>query len=78
MEKGVAIKRLLDSRIFCFNFDFDEWPTNHFSDTECARPFNYNIWTIRNHYRTIFPEDEFAPIEAEDDEIESGKTKEKK
>ena len=29
LEKGVIINELLASKIFCFTFDFDEWPSTH-------------------------------------------------
>ena len=63
IDKGVTIKRILDSKIFNFQFDLDEWPSTHYNNTECFRPFNHNIFTIRNHYKTVFPENEFAIIE---------------
>jgi len=56
----VPILPLLDSKIFSFKFDLDEWPSSHENDEECKRPFNGSIFEIRKHYRTIFPEDRFA------------------
>ena len=29
IEKGIDIQVLLDSNVFIFNFDFDDWPTSH-------------------------------------------------
>lgn len=29
MEKGIEVSGLLNSRIFCHEFDFQEWPTVH-------------------------------------------------
>ena len=29
LDKGAEITPLLDSNIFSFNFDFDEWPSTH-------------------------------------------------
>lgn len=31
LEKGIEVKPLLDSNIFVFNFDLDEWPSSHFN-----------------------------------------------
>jgi len=64
----VLIKPLLDSEVFSFNFDFDEWPGSHYNDEEVIRPFNVNIFQIRKHYRTIFPEPEFESMDAAEEE----------
>ena len=55
--------KLLNSNVFSFSFDYDEWPTNHKNDTACMRPYFHSIFTLRNHYKTCFPEPEFAPID---------------
>ena len=67
IEKGVLIKPLLDSEVFSFSFDLDEWPTSHFNPDELIRPFNVNIFQIRKHYSTIFPEEEFEPMDSIED-----------
>ena len=63
VEKGIEVKTLLDSEVFKFNFELDEWPSNHFNSQEDIRPYNENIFQIRKHYRTIFPESSFEVIE---------------
>lgn len=63
LEKGVEIKPLLDSKVFCFDFDLDEWPSAHSNPDEFIRPFNENMFMIRKHYRTVFPEENLAPLE---------------
>lgn len=32
IEMGVEVKGLFESNIFCFDFDYDEWPGTHFND----------------------------------------------
>jgi hypothetical protein len=66
LEKGIEVKPLLDSNIFVFNFDLDEWPSSHFNPDWHLRAFNENIFMIRKHYRTVFPEDEFDPMGDDD------------
>ena len=44
IEKGVFIKALLDSDVFQFTFDFDEWPSTHFNPEEELRPYNLNLF----------------------------------
>jgi hypothetical protein len=66
LEKGIQVKPLLDSNIFVFNFDLDEWPSSHFNPDEHLRAFNENIFMIRKHYRTVFPEEEFDPMNDDD------------
>ena len=53
--------------MFNYEFDYDEWPTSHFNDEESLRPYNENIFMIKRHYRTVFPEDEFTPMDEEND-----------
>ena len=67
MQKGIDILPLLDSQVFRFTFEFDEWPNTHPNDEECLRPCNCNnIFTIRDHYKTVFPEQHFD-LQDEDD-----------
>lgn len=54
---------LLNSQVFSFSFDYDEWPSNHKNDEECIRPFCESIFLIRQHYASVFPEPEFAPVD---------------
>jgi hypothetical protein len=50
---------LLESEVFCFQFDFDEWPSTHVDAETYRRPYNGSIFEIRTHYRTIFHEENF-------------------
>ena len=38
---------LLESEVFYFQFDFDEWPSTHTDDETYYRPYNGNIFDIR-------------------------------
>ena len=70
-EKGEALKisPLLESKIFYYEFDFDEWPGTHSNDTDgepLSRPYTESLFEIRKHYRTVFHEEDFADIVDED------------
>jgi len=75
IEKGIEVKKLLDSSVFNYEFDLDEWPSSHFNPDECLRPFNENLFMIRKHYRTVFPENDFTPLDeiTNDQKLESSK-----
>ena len=40
IEKGIDVKNLLESNIFNYEFDFDDWPSTHNNDAEELRPYN--------------------------------------
>jgi hypothetical protein len=50
---------LLESEVFCFQFDFDEWPSTHIDAETYIRPYNGSIFDIRSNYRNIFYEENF-------------------
>ena len=56
LAKGIIVSPLLASKIFCFNFDFDEWPSTHGDQLTYSRPYNESIFNLRYNYRSIFPE----------------------
>jgi hypothetical protein len=56
LEKGIEIAPLLNSDVFTFEFDYDEWPMTHNNDERMIRPYNYSIFAIRQHYLTTFPD----------------------
>lgn len=72
IEYELEITELLNSNVFSWSFDLDEWPTSHNVEDDCIRPMNESIFQIRKHYRTVFPEDEFAIMDDEDNQS-SGK-----
>jgi|TARA_B110000285_G_C14943642_1_gene523271 hypothetical protein len=59
IEKGVEIAKLFDSNIFCYSFDYDEWPSTHTDSDEYMRPYNGSIFDLRTSYRQIFHEARF-------------------
>ena len=63
IQKGVKLSGLLNSNVFSFTFDYDEWPSTHTDDRKYIRPYNGSIFEIRNHYRSIFCEDRFEIID---------------
>ena len=56
IEKGVELTNVLNSDIFCFKFDYDEWPSTHVDKNRYLKPFNGSIFELRNEYKNIFPE----------------------
>ena len=68
-EKGIEIYNLLQSHIFSFEFDYDEWPGTHSNDEKYLRPYNDSIFDIRQNYRTVFPEEEFDELTNDDGSI---------
>lgn len=59
IEKGISIASLMNSNVFNYEFDFDEWPATHTNSDEDLRPYNDSIFMLRKHYKTVFPEEEF-------------------
>ena len=53
---------LLESEVFYFQFDFDEWPSTHTDDETYYRPYNGNIFDIRTQYRTVFHDENFEEM----------------
>lgn len=68
IEKGIEVKPLLDSNIFNHEFDYDDWPSTHNNQSEELRPFNENLFQLREHYKTVFPEKEFNSIDDQNKE----------
>jgi hypothetical protein len=62
IEKGVECIGLLNSNVFQYEFDYDDWPATHTDEGEYERPFNDSIFHIRSHYKTVFPESSFDEI----------------
>ena len=54
IQKGIKIRELFDSNVFCLKFDFDEWPSTHVDASSYQRPYNQSIFEIRESYRDIF------------------------
>jgi len=76
MEKGLVLEGLFGSNIFTRTFDYDQWPGSHINNDTIIRPYNGTLFQIRDHYKTVFHEQEFLPIEelsTEDDKVDSSK-----
>lgn len=63
LEKGVKVTSLLNSNVFVYEFDLDEWPSTHNCNEEHLRPYNENLFALRKHYELVFSEDRFKSIE---------------
>jgi len=62
IEKGIEITALLNSNIFSYTFDYDEWPSTHTNADEYIRPYSESIFNIRQHYKSVFPEAELQDV----------------
>jgi len=56
LERGIDINRLLASKVFVWEFEFEEWPQVHTDKERMTRPYNGSIFELRNGYNDIFPE----------------------
>lgn len=69
LEKGIKIAELLQSDIFCHQFDFEDWPLIHSDDSYSIAPYNDSIFQLRGKYSKTFqdiPENEAATKIARD------------
>jgi len=73
IHKGVEVAALLNSNIFTYQFDYDEWPTTHTDQSLYMRSYNDSIFELRKKYRDIFWEDQFEIKNEEDEVIDSSK-----
>ena len=56
MGMGINVSDLLKSKLFCYQFDFTEWPSIHVKDDTLIRPYNGSIFKLRHNYKEIFPD----------------------
>ena len=63
LEKSISVLPLLDSKVFYMEFDYDEWPSNHTNNSFEIRAYHESIFTLRHHYRTVFPEKDFEEMD---------------
>jgi hypothetical protein len=81
LEKGINVSDILNSKVFNVQFDYDGWPVNHYNDDKVFKAYNGSYFHLRDKYREIFPEDQFASIEdllkekGNDDILDSTKIK---
>ena len=64
---------LLNSQIFSYQFDYDEWPATHTDESFYMRSYNDSIFDLRKKYRKIFWEDHFEIKNEEDEVVDSSK-----
>jgi hypothetical protein len=72
MSKGINVSHLLQSTVFCLDFDFDDWPSTHFNDEKCLRGYDGSFFQLRFKYKELFPEDQFQTIEEIEEHGEQG------
>ena len=65
---GIKVTELLSSEIFCYTFDYDDWPSTHTDDSTLVRPFNGNSLDLRSAYRDIFHEERFRILEEHEED----------
>ena len=46
---------LLESEIFNYTFDFDEWPATNQDPHRSMVPYTKSLFRIRNYYQELFP-----------------------
>ena len=59
LNSGINVSELFSSQVFCYTFDYDEWPSTHTDKNNYTRPYNGSIFELRHNYRKIFHEDKF-------------------
>ena len=59
----------MNSQVFLFEFDFDEWPMTHYNRSTVFRAYNESVFAIRQHYLSTFPESSFARMVDIDDPL---------
>ena len=73
IEKGIKVDELMSSNIFCFQFDFDEWPSTHFDSDTFYKPFNKSLFELRHSYKQVFHEEQFQISNEDIEEMDSRK-----
>jgi hypothetical protein len=66
IDKGLAIRELLNSKIFYQPLELDQWPQNHPYPLEARRSYHDNIFLLEPNYEKLFPEDHFKVSEEEE------------
>jgi hypothetical protein len=54
------LSSLVESNVFKFKLDFDQWPNAHPNKEPCVKPFNGSLFDIRYRYKDVFIDKEFA------------------
>ena len=53
----------MSSKVFTVTFDYDDWPSNHYNDERCIKSYNGSVFGLRNHYKSIYFESQFVPMD---------------
>ena len=51
LEVGIDLSKLVNSQIFCYNIEFDNWPAVHSDPKTYVRPYDGNILDLRYKYK---------------------------
>ena len=60
LEKAIDVNRLLNSKVFQYQFDYEGWPRVHQDTDQQIVPYNGSIFKLRNVYDEVFPD--VAPV----------------
>lgn len=51
---GIKIHDLLESDIFCHQFEYDDWPNIHLDNNLMCMPYNDSKFALRGKYTKVF------------------------
>lgn len=54
MKIGIEISGLLQSNVFIYQFDYQEWPSIHFDHQEQLRGYNSTLFKLKFSYKEVF------------------------
>jgi len=54
LAKGLDVSGILDSNIFNYTIDYEEWPSTHTNDERMVEPYNLSIFDLRGQYKEVF------------------------
>lgn len=72
------MKELLNSSVFNYTFDFDEWPSTSSNTVKLLVPYNNSIFKLRYEYPKLFPKLFRASQELEAFKLKNGTEKKEK
>lgn len=74
MEKDIKVAELLGSNIFCYNINFDEWPSLNQENELRIRPYNDSLFELKHAHNSIFNKNnEDLTVKDDDETINSMK-----
>ena len=56
MSLGINLDDLLCSKVFEYEYEFDEWPSTHYDDSEMKMAYNGSIFNLREKYKEVLPD----------------------